>query len=103
MKNNIFSKVVKIGFISGLVAVIPITHAQADPRVCHALAKIAHGSVVARDEGTPIQVLEGYVREGLSESPFYETAMLVMEKSYYGFPDATPEEAYVETLLQCQG
>lgn len=76
-------------------------YAKADQAMCPALAKIAQGSVEARNNGTSIQVLRDYVLAEFGQTQMYDGLMVIVEKSYYGFPNATPEQAYAETFAQC--
>jgi hypothetical protein len=74
---------------------------KADPRVCPPLAEIAMGTAVARNNGTPFRDIKEYIRAEFGRDPNYEAVMLIVEKTYYGFPNATPEQVYAETLAQC--
>lgn len=75
--------------------------ASADAQLCEAMATTAKGTIIARDNGTPLSSLQDEIAEAARGTQMYDLLMDLVIKTYEGFPNATPEEAYEATYVQC--
>ncbi len=75
--------------------------ASADPQLCQAMATTAKGTIIARDNGTPLSSLQDEIAKAARGTQMYDPLMDLVIKTYEGFPNATPEEAYESTYVQC--
>jgi len=83
------------------VASVMAVPASATPEFCNALARTAKGTIIARDNDKPLSMLQDYIAEEARGTPMYDPLMDLVIKTYEGFPDATPEQAYESTYTQC--
>ena len=77
------------------------TTSVADPQLCDPIATTAKGTIIARDNGTPLSSLQDYIAQTARGTQMYDPLMELVIKTYEGFPDATPEQAYESTYAQC--
>ena len=90
-------------FVAAVVSVVSgmALPALADPQLCDAFARTAQGTIIARDNGTSLTSLQDEIAEATRGTQMYDPLMDMVIKTYEGFPNATPEQAYDSTYAQC--